>query len=242
VVYFSKIGRQNRNQINGWKGKGMIESKLLVDRYIKWTNPLPRKVNKDAVGTWQQYFSTILSVMPSTGVFTKTSRVEEGIHPKIHRTFQWLTYIPGEVTFCQLIPGAQGFDVLTGPMSGCFITLFKRSGELYVAHIGTDIALGTEKNEAIKESWNVFARNHPDDVVKGFNPVAAWQGALPKSDPKKEDPRPMVWGLVTATSPYELYTVILFQQKSDLTVLRIAGIQNVKSATKEQLQNLPAPK
>jgi hypothetical protein len=220
----------------------MIESKLLVGRYIKWSDPPARKVSKDTVGIWQQYFSEILSVMESTGVFTKTSQLQSGIHPKKHRTFQWLTYIPGEITFCQLIPGAQGFDVLTGPMSGCWITVFKRSGELYVAHVGTDIALGTEKNEAIKDSWNDFAKDNPDEVVKGFNPVTAWVGALPKSDQKTEDPRPTVWGLVTATAPYDLYTLILFQQKSDRTLVRIAGIQKVNSATLEQLKNLPAPR
>lgn len=220
----------------------MIETKLLVGRYIKWSDPPARKVSKDAVGPWQQYFSEILSVMPSTGVFTKTSQLQSGIHPKIHRTFQWLTYVPGEVSFCQLVPGAQGFDVLTGPMSGCYVTAFKRGETVYVAHVGTDIALGPEKNEAIKESWNVFARNNPDDVIKGFNPVTAWTGPFPKSDPKNEDPRPTIWGLVTATVPYDLYSIVLYQQKSDRMLVRIAGIEKVPSASKNQLENLPAPK
>jgi hypothetical protein len=65
-----------------------------------------------------------------------------------------------------------GKDVLTGPMSGCYITLFNQGGMNYVGHVGT---VGVPSVDSlVKRS---FAATMPQNAT-GFNPFHAWQGDM----------------------------------------------------------------
>jgi hypothetical protein len=69
----------------------------------------------------------------STGLFEKRSAVAVGKHVKTHRNVRWLPWIPGKISYVDL----EGDDMLTGPMSGCYIVVFEFENRIRVGHIGT---------------------------------------------------------------------------------------------------------
>lgn len=65
-----------------------------------------------------------------------------------------------------------GNDVLTGPMSGCYITRYRGGGTNYVGHVGT---VGVPNVDAlVKRS---FAAAMPRTAT-GFNPFHAWDADM----------------------------------------------------------------
>lgn len=83
---------------------------------------------------------------------------------RAHRNFRWLHWQPGKITYLPLA----GPDILTGPMSGCWIVIFTMGGQLNVAHIGTHAA-GSPTTIQVKAAWaNAFQAG-------AVAPVAAFQ-------------------------------------------------------------------
>ena len=76
--------------------------------------------------------------------------------------FTWLDFIPGRITETPLTQ-----DVLTGPMSGCWLTLYRRAGQRYVGHVGTDSNSPLATTNA-KTKWNAFALKSYGGVMGGF--------------------------------------------------------------------------
>jgi hypothetical protein len=114
----------------------MLEQKLIVNRFINLTlAPPPAPAYADGafvlVPVQQCY------LQESTGFFKKTSTVQAGVGPKAHRNFKWLPWLPGAISEVALI----GADVLTGPMSGCWLVTYRKpNGVPHAGHLGTDIA------------------------------------------------------------------------------------------------------
>ena len=101
---------------------------------------------------------------------TKTSQVSAGVHAnagKQHRTFRWLPWVPGQVTFVTLA----GADILTGRMSGCWLTIFSMGGIRYVGHIGTEDSSTSANTVAVKAAWRVAVTSGAVVPVAAFNPV-----------------------------------------------------------------------
>jgi len=109
----------------------------------------------------------------SSGPFynrTKTSQVSAGAHAnqaKQHRTFRWLPWVPGQVTFVTLA----GADILTGRMSGCWLTIFSIDGIRYVGHIGTEDSSTSDNTVAVKAAWRAAVDSGAVVPVAAFNPV-----------------------------------------------------------------------
>ena len=116
--------------------------KLLVGRYLQ----LPKFDNTkgvDVVGGPAHFVSTPgrdyqIQVSTGSGFLhnTRTSAVSAGQNltaAKAHRNFRWLHWQPGKITYLPLA----GADILTGPMSGCWVVIFTMAGVSYVGHIGT---------------------------------------------------------------------------------------------------------
>ncbi len=206
----------------------MIEQKLIVGRFLNLTINSPKPAGNQ--GNFVTQASIAMTIQESTGSKVKTSNVVLGTGHKAHRNFQWLHWVPGSI--CQ-VP-FNGLDVLTGPMSGCYITNYRIGGQEYVGHIGTDMGPNTPNSIAAKACWNNFATAHPLDVLGGFKP--AWIGALPPTvNGDTTWGLPTVFGLVTMK---EYYTLVTYPQQNAANIYRIAGLQKNPSVPLITLQNL----
>src|SRR4051812_9119784 len=76
--------------------------------------------------------------------------------------FTWLDFIPGRITETPLTS-----DVLTGPMSGCWLTAHKRAGQRFAGHVGTDSnnPLATTN---VKSKWDAFVAGNYNNILGGF--------------------------------------------------------------------------
>ncbi len=205
----------------------MIERKLIVGRYLVWNAPAQTNNGAVAAGI-QRLNQTLLHINESTRPHLfgpKTSTMAVGHVAKAHRNYQWLEWRPGFVS--EVVQN--GFDVLTGPMSGCWITRYVRGGGQCVGHVGTEHTAGSPSSIAAKQGWNNFAATAPG-VKTGFNPFRAWHGAYPTMD-MKTDGAPKLFGVVTGAGLF--YTLFTFPQLSAPNTVRIAGLQRCAS-------NLPA--
>lgn len=202
----------------------MLERKLIVDRYINLNNAFPAVPGvKD--GSFVSVPVQDCYLQESTGFFKKTSGIQVGGGggPKAHRNFKWLPWLPGRISEVNLV----GSDVLTGPMSGCWLVTYRKpTGVPYAAHLGTDIA-DPQGTDDVNQFWNNFATSNPGQVIGGFNPLRHWQGAIPvKRDSEPAIP-PKFFGLFTTTNEY--YIMVGYQQAAPATMLRIAGLQQAPS-------------
>jgi hypothetical protein len=220
----------------------MIQQKLEVGRYLNFPSPTPQPLAAGAAAVLFDFVS--LQPMPlhideSTGVFTKVSAVSAGAHAtKGHRNFNWLEYRPGYITEVPLTT-----DVITGPMSGCFLVIYRRAGAYYAGHIGTadsDRVFNSrqyekdEINDAVKNTWNTFARAHPGDLVGGFNPLRGLKKNVP---PKKNDESAVnVFGVMTTTNLF--YAMALYTQTSNTAIKRIGLLEQIAPIPPDDLVNI----
>ncbi len=205
----------------------MLEQKLIVNRFINLTlRPVPRTYTHGGFVTVsvQNYY-----LQKSTGTFTKTSTIlaEEGA--KANRNFVWLPWLPGAISEVALLHK----DVLTGPMSGCWLVTYRINGIRYAGHIGTDSG-DPRGTLAVKTAWNNFANGQPGDVIGGFNPFRDWIGAYPARRTIEPPGPPKFFGLYTTTGQF--YSILAYPQNNPKTLLRIAGIQHVQRANLVTLQ------
>jgi hypothetical protein len=204
-----------------------IEQKLVVGRFLEFNPPnIPTPPNSQGEFVYQK--QTNMSILESTGTFQKQSTILEGVGSKVQRNFQWLAWMPGAISAVQLAWG----DVLTGPMSGCWLVVFKQNGIEYVGHIGTsDVPAQTE---AAKTAWRGFTSSNPQaPFPKGFNPLRAWTGPNPKQE--IGDGPPDIFGLVTK-QPLEFYTVWTYKgdgPKRPVNIRRVADIKKVAGGNAE---------
>lgn len=215
----------------------MLEQKLLVGRYINLPNPvvMPAAVTLGPVGSFTLVPLQTCYLHESTGVFTKTSTVQAGAGPKAHRNFRFLPWLSGRISEVDLVTT----DVLTGPMSGCWLVSYRKpNGVPHAAHLGTDVA-NPAGTLAVNTAWNNYALANAGDVIGGFNPMRHWQGALPVAQPAREHPIPRFFGLFTVPGQY--YTIVTFQQNSNAALLRVAGVQLTPSSTVARLQQVDQP-
>ncbi|MBZ5561874.1 MAG: hypothetical protein LAP13_05580 [Acidobacteriia bacterium] len=213
----------------------MLEQKLIADRFLNLPQAMltrPGLVPPHRPGDFVLYPPQLYHIQDSTGVFTKTSAVVPGAGAP-HRTFNWLVYTAGLITQVAML----GTDVLTGPMSGCFLIVFRKAnGVPHVAHVGTHDTDAVQ-TAAVQQAWNAFAQGHLGDIVGGFNPLRAWNGPLPAR--KAGDGAPYMFGLCTSNNQF--YAVFTFQQANPATSVRIAGLQHIASATPQRLQHIDRP-
>ncbi|HEX3877401.1 MAG TPA: hypothetical protein VHW24_10465 [Bryobacteraceae bacterium] len=214
----------------------MIEAKLIVGRFINLPNAvvMPPGLVLGAVGSFQLVGLQTCHIQESTGVFTKTSGIQAGAGAKAHRNFRFLPWLSGRISEVDLV----GSDVLTGPMSGCWLISYRKpNGVPHAAHLGTDVAspVGTA---AVNNTWNNYAIANPGNVIGGFNPLRHWNGALPVGRPG-ENGTPRFFGLFTTAGQY--YTIVTFQQLANTALLRIAGVQLTPTVTVARLQQVDQP-
>lgn len=214
----------------------MLETKLVKDRYIDLPANLWPKVGGynqqnagDFVAIPLKLFNLAQSVR-SRAHGGRHSATVEGINPKIHRNFQWLTYYPYRVTHTPIT----GMDVLTGWMSGCRVVVYRDGSGTHVAHVGTDQDVA--QNTATKNAWNQFAQGPHVGIIAGFNPWARYDNNFPPV--KAGDDPNQGKCLALVTTDFRLYSVYLYRQQGTVCTFRISDIDEMPSMTPQQLQNI----
>lgn len=216
----------------------MLEQKMLVGRYINLTlnTPPPPHFND---GDFMLVPVQDCYLQESTGgrfTSVRVSAVIAGGGPKAHRKFKWLPWVPGAISETNLV----GTDVLTGPMSGCWLVTYRKAnGVPHAGHLGTvDLAQpnAAARNAAVNGAWNAFATAHAGQVIGGFNPLRHWNGAYPPSQPGEGAIK--IFGLYTTDNHF--YAIGAYPQGST-TMLRIAGIQLINSVPVARLQHVDQP-
>src|SRR5689334_10139000 len=212
----------------------MLEQKLIVGRYFDLNiNPPPPTV-VPPIGSFLHVNALDCYLQESAGVFTKVSTVAVGQGPKARRNFRFLPWLPGLISEVALV----GSDVLTGPMSGCWLVTYRKpNGVPHAAHLGTDVA-SQQRTDAVNTAWNAFATGHPGDVIGGFNPTRHWNGNFPAAEAGDVTNR-VLFGLDTTNN--EFYAMLTYQQVARTTTLRIAGIQRIASVPVARLQHVDLP-
>ena len=146
------------------------------------------------------------------------SKAMFGLSGNGNRDFLWLEWMLGQVSEMR----SNNVDVLTGFMSGCWITSYQRMGTWYVGHVGTDMNNNTVNSIAARTAWNNFANGVAGANIQGFNPFNdPWIGAAPVPLPGEGGIKTLA--LVTAARTF--HTVKVYNSLAKPSRFRIAGIQ-----------------
>ena len=184
----------------------MLE-KLIVGRYIELDLPLlnakpPAAVAKPPDGSFVDSTNVPVTLQQSEKKKTASGSKAPfsafqigGVNAKkVHRNFHWLKWVPPHIAQIPLGP----VDVLTGPMSGCWIITYKwpTAGDaVYVGHLGT---MGTTvRDDAMKAGWNNFAAANPGALLAGFQPNRAFPTAVELEAGLNPGEFTFIFGLVT---------------------------------------------
>jgi hypothetical protein len=233
----------------------MIETKLLVDRYIQFTRPAivhQTVCNMAGAKTRDPRFEPVVcppqSIQQSTrrdplpGLYgparnwggQRTSLVAGNpvaAPPPGPRSFKFLPWYEGDIAETTL-----DLDVLTGPMSGCVLVRYRSNGVVRAGHIGTVTVTPQSPqwiNDDVKGLWNGFANANPADVLGGFNPAAA--NHVHQANPG--DVGGEIWGLITTGGQF--FSIMVCKQHPPAgNEWRIASLMLVPTMTLQQLQNL----
>ena len=198
----------------------MLEQKLKVGAIVQLTKPAWTG-GKLAAGTLHAQAPTLLSFGQPAGAAPLA-----GANP----SFRWLTYYKGAITTMAF----DGFDILTGDMSGCWLVAYLVGGAARLAHVGTDFMSATDST-LVKRTWDFTAQQANHTMIAGFQPNAAWDGQFPAAI-KDWGVQGKVWGLVTAQ--FKLFSIYAFPGVVSMTTWRIAGIKEVATASKHRLSHL----
>ncbi len=202
----------------------MLEKYLTVGSYIN-LNLINPRVDPYKGGQFVLVPVQNCYLQEATGIFTKTAQVQPGVGPKPPRNFKYLPWLGGAISEMALVD----MDVLTGPMSGCWLTTYKKAnGVPHAGHVGTVDSPEDQKSIDAKKGWNDFAAANPASIIGGFNPLRDWKGSLPMKQGNEPPQTPKIWGLFTTNN--EFYTIILFLQPNAQSLYRIAGLQKVTSS------------
>lgn len=153
----------------------MLE-KLIPGRYINIQIPMnPASIGSNLPHGFALYPNQYLHIRQSGEATVRNqpkriSTISVQRHPspfRQHRTFRWLPWVPGVVTCVPLA----GPDILTGPMTGCWLAIFSHQDVRYVAHIGTDGNANTENTIDAKTAWNTAINATTVRPLAAFDPL-----------------------------------------------------------------------
>ena len=126
--------------------------------------------------------------------------------------FDWLDYVPGHTA-----KAISGVDVLTGPMSGCFIAAWTDSGGKWVGHVGTVVGEG-DVNARVRNTCADHLEKEAQNA-RGYNPAAVWlfDEIHLMMTSFKVSPEMKIMSLVTSAK--EFWSVLLFGIGGDKWVI-----------------------
>lgn len=140
-----------------------------------------------------------------------------GLTMRMNIPYSWLVYSHGHTTKLS-VPG----DVLTGPMSGCIIAVWKENGRRYVGHVGT-----VESSDVINQKVKAtFGWAMLQDTI-GFNPAAAWNPGEISQLMSKITPGPSVQIMALVTASNQFYSILMFKLSGGRNEWCVGGCKNV---------------
>lgn len=213
----------------------MIEKKLVVGRQLD-LSLIPISPPLVTLGGFQTQTRLILNIQESAHSSDKLRTVALGAHAaKVRRTFQWLSWVPGATNQVPL----SGIDLITGPMTGCWVTLYKIGGLPYVGHVGTENERTSTNSIEAKRGWDTWSGANTGDLIGGFNPTGDWRGAFPPAinPPKGTDGAFKMFGVVTAFQVF--YALFTYEDRNTQGQIRIAGLQKINPTLPAGLVPLP---
>lgn len=222
----------------------MLE-KLIVGRYIELDLPVlntkpPAAVAKPPDGSFIDSTHLPVTLQQSEKKTTKVGSKAQfsafqmgGVNvKKEHRNFHWLKWVPPYIAHMPL----GGVDVLTGPMSGCWIITYKwpaAADAIYVGHLGT---MGvTQRDDAMKAGWNQFAAASPAALISGFQPNRAFTNEL-EGQGKNDDEWTFIFGLVTPQQKF--YSIKLYRIGRLGREFRVIAVKEVTPTSGIALQSI----
>lgn len=152
----------------------MIESYFMEGVRFSWTMPqaVESGVNRDGaiidsirVAGPMTYIGLSDVVAPQLMVTPVSSF---GLTMRMAINYNWCDFATGRTARKPIA----GQDILTGPMSGCYITRYAAGGTNYVGHVGT---VGVPSVDALVK--RKFAAAMPTTAT-GFNPFKAWHADM----------------------------------------------------------------
>jgi hypothetical protein len=133
-----------------------------------------------------------------------------GIVKGVPIQYVWLNYVVGRIAWIQ----PSGTDVLTGPMSGCWICTWNAQigGRRRVGHVGT--VESAPKHEPPNSTVKTGFRDARElNNLKGYNPADAWSAEeVSEAVGNSGSRRPYIYSLVTTTN--EFYTILMLREGS----------------------------
>ncbi len=153
----------------------MIERYFSAGRRFKWTEPRNgTRVTDGAIIDNPQMAHSPMTYLGMDGSIKKTTAQmladnRVGLRMGARIPYKWLVYAPGRTTRL-----ATADDVLSGPMSGCIIPVWRERGRRYVGHVGTEEVKKTD--DKVKA---IFAAQMEQNTI-GYNPGSGvWTADIP---------------------------------------------------------------
>lgn len=164
----------------------------LEGKYVRFRLPTPN--NPGADGLVENQFDGP-TVAQTLSVFDTLDDAYKQDSQNPPWTFTFLIYIPGTVTTTALTQ-----DVMTGPMSGCYLFKYTRQGAR-IAHVGTESSPSTSASVAAKTAWKALIARNDVTAITGADPFRNWRNT--KSAGKRTEPGhdlgpPVIYGYFTS--------------------------------------------
>lgn len=185
----------------------MIEKYFMLGSRFKWACP-PADPGKTKDGSIIDNPSRPASPMVYDGLDGQLYNLGAphvstvGLTMRMNIPYSWLVYAHGHTTRLNVVTG----DVLTGPMSGCLITVWMDKGRRYVGHVGT-VESSASVNKKVK---SFFAGAMPQNTT-GFNPANAWSFGEISQLMSKLKPAPSMNIMALVTSTNQFYSILMFK-------------------------------
>jgi hypothetical protein len=125
------------------------------------------------------------------------------LKPRDTIPFDWLDYVPGHTA-----KAISGVDILTGPMSGCFIASWTDSGGKWVGHLGTVVGDGDLNTKVRNTCADYLEKN--DKNARGYNPADVWPVPEISQMMSCIKPSPLLQIMSLVTSTKEFWSLLLF--------------------------------
>jgi len=144
-----------------------------------------------------------------------TPTVPAGLVVNMAIPYRWVNYVKGQTAYLV----SQTTDVLTGPMSGCWICSWQETGSRHVGHLGTvDTAAPNQPpNTTVKQTFAgrpTLLHSH----IRAFNPALPWkQGEVMKIANSVPKAAGFYMGQVIAlvTAQNRFFSLLMFQKGND---------------------------